>query len=191
MNTHRRPLIAALAAVSSLVGAGFRTQKPSPAPEPISHAVTFNRDIAPIIFENCSVCHRPGEAGPFPLLNYAQVKKHARQIAQVTEARFMPPWLPETGEFKFADQRRLSPEQIAIIRKWIDDGQLEGNAADLPSEPQFPSGWQLGKPDLIVSADQPFALPASGSDQYWNFILRLPIAQTKWLKAVEIRPGDK
>jgi tetratricopeptide (TPR) repeat protein/mono/diheme cytochrome c family protein len=191
MNRHRRPLIAALVAVSSVIGAGFRAQKSPTAEAKGSHPVTFNRDIAPIIFANCSVCHRPGEAGPFPLLNYAQVKKHARQIADVTGSRFMPPWLPEPGEFKFADQRRLSSTQIATIKKWIDDGQLEGNAADLPPQPQFALGWQLGKPDLIVRADQPFTLPASGSDQYWNFVLRLPIAQTRWLKAVEIRPGDK
>jgi tetratricopeptide (TPR) repeat protein/mono/diheme cytochrome c family protein len=174
-----------------VIGAGFRAQKSPAATVKGSHPVTFNRDIAPIIFANCSVCHRPGEAGPFPLLNYAQVKKHARQIADVTEARFMPPWLPEPGEFNFADQRRLSTVQIAAIKKWIDDGQLEGNAADLPPQPQFTSGWQLGRPDLIVRAEQPFTLPASGSDQYWNFILRLPIAGTRWLKAVEIRPGDK
>jgi tetratricopeptide (TPR) repeat protein/mono/diheme cytochrome c family protein len=191
MNAHRRRLIAALVAVSTVMGAGVRAQKPPVAPAKGAHPVTFDRDIAPIIFANCSVCHHPGEAGPFPLLNYAQVKKHARQIVDVTASRFMPPWLPEPGEFKFADQRQLSSTQIATIKKWIDDGQVEGNAADLPPQPQFASGWQLGKPDLIVRADQPFTLPASGSDQYWNFVLRLPIAQTRWLKAVEIRPGDK
>ena len=152
---------------------------------------TFNHDIAPIIFANCAACHRPGEAGPFPLLNYDQVKKHARQIARVTESRFMPPWLPEPQELKFADERRLTSAQISAMKKWIDDGELEGNPADLPPQPQFVEGWQLGKPDLIVKADQAFTLSASGTDQYWNFILRLPIAQTRWLKAAEIRPGDK
>jgi tetratricopeptide (TPR) repeat protein len=152
---------------------------------------TFNRDIAPIIFANCATCHRPGEAGPFSLLNYEQVKKHARQIAKVTQSRFMPPWLPEPQEFKFADERRLTAAQISAIKKWIDDGELEGDPPDLPLQPHFAEGWQLGKPDLIVRADQPFALAASGTDQYWNFILRLPLTQTRWLKAAEIRPGDK
>ena len=71
------------------------------------NSVTFNRDIAPIIFHSCSTCHRPGEAAPFSLLTYSDVKKHARQIADVTRSRVMPPWLPEPQELKFADEMRL------------------------------------------------------------------------------------
>jgi Tfp pilus assembly protein PilF/mono/diheme cytochrome c family protein len=153
--------------------------------------VTFNRDIAPIVFQYCASCHRPGEAGPFPLLTYEDVKKHGRQIVAVTQTRFMPPWLPEPQALKFADERRLSDSQIAIIRKWVDQGMLQGASADLPPRPQFAEGWQLGKPDVIVKAQQPFLLPASGIDTYWNFILRVPISETRWVKAVEIRPGDK
>ena len=153
--------------------------------------VTFNRDIAPIIFHYCASCHRPGEAGPFPLLTYEEVRKHGRQIAAVTQTRFMPPWLPEPQTLKFADERRLSDEQIALIQKWVDGGMLQGNPADLPPKPQFVQGWQLGKPDLIVRAAKPFMLPASGIDTYWNFILAIPVNETRWVKAVEIRPGDK
>ncbi|HEU5231926.1 MAG TPA: tetratricopeptide repeat protein [Terriglobales bacterium] len=163
----------------------------SRSPATAAQQITFNRDIAPIIFANCSVCHRPGEAGPFPLLNYEQVKKHARQIATVTASKYMPPWLPEPGPYKFADERSLTSAQILTIRKWVDGGELEGNSADLPPQPKFASDWQIGKPDMVVSADRAFALPASGTDQYWNFILRVPISETHWLRAVEIRPGDK
>src|SRR6185437_10763768 len=148
-------------------------------------------DIAPIIFHNCSTCHRPGQAGPFPLLNYEEVKKHAHQIATVTRERFMPPWLPEPQALKFADERRLTNQQIDLIRQWVQEGEAEGNPADLPALPHFAEGWELGKPDLIVKADEPFLLPASGTDTYWNFVLRLPIQKTRWLKAIEIRPGDK
>jgi tetratricopeptide (TPR) repeat protein/mono/diheme cytochrome c family protein len=153
--------------------------------------VTFNRDIAPIVFHYCASCHRPGEAGPFPLLTYDDVKKHGNQIAAVTTTRFMPPWLPEPQALKFADERRLSNEQIALIRKWVEQGMPQGNPADLPPKPQFEKGWQLGKPDLIVRAAKPFQLPASGIDTYWNFILPIPITESRWVKAVEIRPGDK
>jgi len=153
--------------------------------------VTFNRDIAPIVFQYCSSCHRPGEAGPFPLLSYEDVKKHAHQIATVTKERIMPPWLPEPREFKFADERRLSDDQITLIQRWVEQGAIEGNIADLPPKPEFVEGWQLGKPDLIIQAEKPFALPASGGDTYWNFILRVPLDRTRWVKAVEIRPGDK
>ena len=153
--------------------------------------VTYNRDIAPIVFHYCASCHRPGEAGPFPLLSYQDVKKHGHQIVAVTQSRYMPPWLPERGDVKIADERRLSGEQIATVRRWVDQGMLQGKAGDLPATPKFVEGWQLGQPDLIVKAENPYTLAASGRDQYWNFILPVPITGTRWVRAVEIHPGDK
>ena len=153
--------------------------------------VTFDRDIAPIIFQSCARCHRPGESGPFSLLAYDDVKKHARQIAVVTRDRVMPPWLPEPQSLKFADEMRLSDDEIAAIKKWVDAGTPEGNPADLPPQPKWVEGWQLGEPDLVLTAEKPYQLPAGGSDMYWNFILPVPIDRTRWVKAVEIRPGDK
>jgi Tfp pilus assembly protein PilF/mono/diheme cytochrome c family protein len=153
--------------------------------------VTFNRDIAPILFQSCARCHRPRESGPFSLLNYDEAKKHARQIELVTRTRFMPPWLPEPQDLKFADESLLSEDQISTIKKWVDAGAPEGNPQDLPRQLKFVEGWQLGKPDLVLRAARPFELPASGSDIYWNFILPVPIDRTRWVKAVEIRPGDK
>jgi len=153
--------------------------------------VTFNRDIAPIVYHYCASCHRPGEAGPFPLLTYEDVKKHGRQIVAVTQTGFMPPWLPEPQALKFADERRLNSDQIALIKTWVDQGMLQGDAKDLPPPPKFEPGWQLGKPDLVVKAARPFALSATGIDTYWNFILPIPISEARWVKAVEIRPGDK
>ena len=160
-------------------------------PSSSEQKVTFNRDIAPIVYHYCSSCHRPGEAGPFPLLTYQDVKKHGHQIVAVTQSRFMPPWLPEPSEVKFADERRLSDEQIATIRKWVDQGMLEGKPSDLPPKPKFVEGWQLGQPDVILKAAKPYMLPATGIDQYWNFILPVPIDGTRWVRAVEIHPGDK
>ncbi len=153
--------------------------------------VTFNRNIAPIMFRNCAQCHHPGEAGPFPLLSYADVKTHGRQIAFVTSKHIMPPWLPEPGDLKFADELRLSEAEIATIQTWVDQGEMEGNPADLPPQPTFVAGWQLGKPDVIVRAEKPYLLPASTSDSYWNFVFRTPVHRSRWLKAIEIRPGDK
>ena len=153
--------------------------------------VTFNRDIAPIVFRSCASCHRPGEAGPFPLLSYEDAKSHARQIAAVTKSRFMPPWLPDSGELKFKDELRLADEEIARIQAWVEQGAVEGNAADLPPKPKFTQSWQLGKPDVVVTAAKPFTLPRGGSDVYWNFVFRTPVDHTRWLKAIEIKPGDK
>jgi tetratricopeptide (TPR) repeat protein len=153
--------------------------------------VTFSRNIAPILFRSCAPCHRPGEAAPFSLLSYADAKTHARQIAAVTERRIMPPWLPAADDPKFADDVRLSAEQIALIQTWAEQGAAEGDPSALPATPQFVEGWQLGKPDVVVKATKAFALPAGGSDTYWNFVFRSPVDQTRWLKAIEIRPGDK
>lgn len=156
-----------------------------------SEQVTFNRDIAPIVFRYCAPCHHSGEAAPFPLLAYGDVKSRARLIAVVTAKRLMPPWLPEPQEWKFADELRLSDEQINLFQKWVAQGAVEGARADLPSAPQFAPGWQLGQPDEIVEARKPYLLPASGSDLYWNFLFRRPVDGTRWVKAIEIRPGDK
>ena len=166
-------------------------RKAEPRGAPSQESVTFNRAIAPIIFSNCSQCHHPGESGPFSLLTYADVKSHARQIAYMTSKRIMPPWLPDPGGPKFAGELRLTDEQIATIQKWVDQGEMEGNSADLPPQPKFAVGWELGKPDVIVRAEKPYLLAASGTDQYWNFIFRTPVHRTRWLKAIEIRPGDK
>ncbi len=164
-----------------------------PASQPVGtpSPVTYNRDIAPIVYRSCSTCHRPGEAGPFSLLTYSDVKKHARQIADLTRSRIMPPWLPEPQEAKFADDLRLSDAEIHLIQRWVEQGSVEGAAADLPPAPKFVEGWRLGQPDLILKAQKPFILPAQGADTYWNFIFRVPIHETRWVKAVEIRPGDK
>lgn len=163
-----------------------------PAQEKLGNdGVTFNRDVAPIIFQNCTVCHRPGEAGPFPLRTYQEVKSHAKQIRDVTKSHFMPPWLPNPGDFKFADERRLSAKQIEIIADWVEKGEREGDPRDLPPLPKFTPGWQLGEPDMVLTAQKPYTLAASGPDQYWNFVLRVPIEKTRWVRAVEIRPADK
>jgi Flp pilus assembly protein TadD/mono/diheme cytochrome c family protein len=161
---------------------------PASRPEP---QITFNRDIAPIVFRSCSTCHRPGEAAPFSLLTYSEVKRHARQIADLTRSRAMPPWLPAPQPLEFADELRLSDAEIERIANWVEQGAPEGDSADLPVPPRFVAGWRLGKPDLILTATQPLILPAQGTDSYWNFIFPVPLEHTRWVKAVEIRPGDK
>jgi tetratricopeptide (TPR) repeat protein len=178
--------VGALGTLSAMPAVRQGSSAPSPPPQ-----VTYNRDIAPIVFHSCSICHRPGEAAPFSLLTYSEVKKHARQIVDVTQSRLMPPWLPEPQELKFADDMRLPDAQIDLIRRWVEQGAVEGDPADLPPTPKFVEGWRLGEPDLILQAEKALVLPPQGTDTYWNFIFRVLIQQTRWVKAVEIRPGDK
>ncbi len=183
--------LACFAPLGLALGRGTIAKQETPTQRAAPPPITFNHDIAPILFRTCARCHRPGEAGPFSLLTYADAKSHARQIAAVTKRRFMPPWLPEQGELKFADELRLSDNEIARIQAWVDHGTVEGNPSDLQPMPKFVEGWQLGKPDVILKATNSYALPASGSDNYWNFVFRAPVDRTRWLKAMEIRPGDK
>jgi Flp pilus assembly protein TadD/mono/diheme cytochrome c family protein len=150
---------------------------------------TFNRDIAPIVFQNCSPCHQPGQTGPFSLLTYLDVKRHARQIVKVTESRYMPPWLPEEGHGHFRDERRLTDAQIKTIARWVEAGGPEGSPEDLPPAPKITNGWQLGQPDLVVTAASPIVVPASGPDVFWNFTFRPQLTGTRYVNAIEIRPG--
>jgi mono/diheme cytochrome c family protein len=154
-------------------------------------ALTFNRDIAPIIFNNCASCHRPGEVAPFPLLNYQDVKKRAKQVAYITGNRIMPPWKADQGDYEFRDARRLTGEQIEMIRKWVEAGAPEGDPKDAPSAPVFNDGWRLGKPDLVVKMSEAFNVPADGPDIYRNFALPLNLAEDKWVKAIDFRPSSR
>ena len=107
-----------------------------------SAPVTFSRDIAPIIFENCGVCHHPDGPAPFSLLTYASAKQHATQIAAATRTRFMPPWKSEPGSGEFLGQRHLTDEEIALIERWVAAGAPAGDARPTPA-PTWTEGWQL------------------------------------------------
>ncbi len=152
--------------------------------------VTFYKHIAPIVYHSCAPCHRPGEPGPFPLLTYTDVRKHGVQIVSVVKRRYMPPWLPEAGYGDFREERRLSAQQISVIEDWVRQGAPAGSPADAPPLPDFVPGWQLGEPDQVVQAPAPYRLPAAGPDQYWNFVLPLNVVAARWVKAIEIRPGN-
>jgi hypothetical protein len=160
-------------------------ERPAPAP------VTFTENIAPIVYQNCVTCHRAGEAAPFPLISYEDVKKHAKTIVKVTGSRFMPPWRAVHGFGDFADERRLTDEQIATIADWFNHGMPEGDRSKLPPLPKFADGWHLGTPDLIVKMPVGFELPASGADVYRNFVVPTNLTEDKWVRAIEFRPNAR
>lgn len=174
--------------VSKTTPIGCLTETATPGK--ITHAVTFTRDIAPIVFANCTTCHRKGEAAPFPLVTYRDVARHGRQIAAVTKSRFMPPWKPMPNFGHFVGERRLSKREIALIAAWVKAGKPYGDAADLPPTPTFSTGWQLGKPDLILKMKQRYQLPAGGEDQFRQFVIPTGVAKTRLVAAVEFRPGN-
>jgi len=151
----------------------------------------FTEEVAPILFQNCAGCHRPGEIGPFPLLTYQDARKRARQIAEITESRVMPPWHAEAGHVELLHPRVLTADQITTLRRWYEAGAPQGDPKKQPKPPVFPEGWQLGKPDLVVKMDKPFKLYAEGRDIYRNFVFPLNLPEDKWVCAIEFRPGAR
>ena len=156
-----------------------------------SHAqtVTFSEHIAPIIFANCSTCHRPGQVAPFSLLTYTDVLTHGLTIAGVTQSRLMPPWKPEVGWVPLRAVRRLTDDQIALIQQWVAEGMPQGDPSKTPPTPTFSSDWALGPPDLILEMPEAFNIPAEGPDIYRNFALPTNFGQDKWVVAVDLKPS--
>jgi len=158
--------------------------------EAAERPLTFNRDVAPIIFQNCTPCHRPGEPAPFALLSYDDVKQRAKQIVTTTEHRFMPPWKPDPEFRHFEGERWLDEDEIETLRDWVDAGAVEGDPRERPSPPRFPDGWHLGKPDLVLTMPEAFTVPAEGKDLFRNFVLPVPLNERRFVQAIEFRPGN-
>ena len=152
--------------------------------------VTYHQRIEPLIYQYCAPCHRPGEAGPFSLLSYEDVRKRAAQIVTVTKSRYMPPWLPEPGFGDFAGERRLSETQLRLIEEWVRQGAPEGSPTGLAA-PHFTEGWQIGAPDMVVQMPTPYRLAADGTDVFRNFIFPIHLSETRYVRAIELRPGNK
>jgi hypothetical protein len=160
------------------------------AQETKTASVTFTKDVAPIVFQSCASCHRAGEVAPFPLLAYGDVKKRAKQLVTAVESRQMPPWKPIEGHGEFVGDRRMKAADIATLKKWVDQGCVEGDAKDLPPLPKFPDGWAFGEPDLIVKMTEEYTVPAEGRDIYRAFAVPLNLKEDKYVRAIQYRPSN-
>src|SRR3954452_8576415 len=134
-------------------------------------AVTFHKDVAPILQKNCQACHRPGEVGPFSLMTYKQAVTWAEDIKDYTANRKMPPWKPMEAAYAFHNERKLSDAEIKTLAAWVDGGTPEGNAKDAPPPVKWTDEWALGKPDLVLTPDEDFHLGASGNDNFRCYVL--------------------
>ena len=150
--------------------------------------VTWAHDVAPIVYKNCTACHHAGGSGPFALVTYRDAQRWGSLMEQVTASRYMPPWLPEPGHGDFADSRRLSAADIATVKAWVAGGMAQGD--DPPKAPVYTSEWELGPPDLVLSVTSPTEVPASGPDVFENFVLPANLTGTRWIGAMEIKPGS-
>ena len=152
--------------------------------------VTFNKQIAPILFESCAGCHRPNQAAPFSLLTYEDAIRHATQIVEVTARRYMPPWKPEAGHGDFEGVRRLSEDDITSIRRWVSEGLARGDAADLPPAPQWTAGWRLGTPDFVVTMAERYQLRRDGPEVFRTFVMPIAVKEGRLVRAIEFDPGN-
>ncbi len=161
-----------------------------PATRAVDAPLTYTRDVAPILFANCVICHREGEVGPFPLTSYQDAAKRTKQIARVVDQRLMPPWKAAETHGEFEGQRTLTDRQIEILKAWADGERAEGNAADLPTVPKFPSGWRLGKPDLVLEMQSDFEVRSDGPDIFQNFVIPIEVPEDKLVAVVDFIPGN-
>jgi hypothetical protein len=157
-------------------------------------APTFHRDVAPLVYANCTTCHRTGQTGPFELMTYDDVRKRAKEIVKVVGDRTMPPWKaePPVAEHpRFLGDRRLADEQIAMLRAWAESGCPEGDPKDAKPTPSFVDGWRLGEPDLVVTMPEPYTLAAEGRDVYRAFRVPITVPNGTYITAAEVRPGNR
>jgi len=155
------------------------------------NGVTFTKDVAPILYNRCVDCHRPGEIAPMSLLTYNEARPWAKAIKEKVLDRSMPPWLASAENHQFKNDRRLSQKEIDTIAAWVDAGAPKGDDHDLPAQPKFEQGWSIGKPDAVISLDQAIAVPAEGVIPYKYLTVQTNFNEDKWVQAAEIRPGNR
>jgi hypothetical protein len=157
------------------------------APNP----VTFHKDVEPLLQARCQTCHRPGEAAPMSLLTYKEARPWAAAIKQAVLVRKMPPWYADPAHGSFANDRRLSKEEIATLVAWVEGGAKEGDPKDAPKPVTFTEGWAMGKPDQVIQMPLPYHVPASGTVEYTYFVVPTGFTEDRWVQQVEVRPGQK
>jgi hypothetical protein len=153
--------------------------------------LTFSKDVAPLLYNNCAECHRPTGIAPMALITYKDVRPWAKSVKQRVAERSMPPWFADPKHGEFANNPSLSQKDIDTIVAWVDEGAAKGEDKDLPPVPQFVEGWTIGKPDVVLSMKEEYAVPADGVIPYLYFTIPTNFTEDRWIQAFEIKPGDR
>ena len=169
--------------------AGIQGQTPNATPR--VEAPTFSKDVAPILHQNCTTCHRPGEIAPMSLLSYKDARPWARAIRDRVAAGTMPPWHADPAYGQFANDRRLTDDDRDTVVRWVDAGAPEGDPGDLPATPRYADGWQIGQPDAVFTMTEDYPVPAGGTVEYKYFQVQTTFTEDKWIRAIESRPGNR
>lgn len=154
-------------------------------------AVTYHKDVLPILQERCQECHHAGTAAPFSLLTYGDAVNWSAMMKEVVQERRMPPWHADPRYGHFANDRSLTPAQIKTLTDWIDQGTVEGNSQEAPPSKEFADGWRIGKPDAVFEMPKEMAIPADGTMPYKYFVTETNFKEDMWLEAAEARPGNR
>jgi hypothetical protein len=161
----------------------------TPGEEKDSTAVTFNKEVLPILQKNCQSCHRPGEIAPMSFLTYKDARPWAKAIKAAVVSRKMPPWFADPKYGHFANDRTLSDSTISTLVAWADNGALEGDAKDAPPPVTFVDGWSF-KPDMIIEMPKDIPLPATGTINYKSILVKVNFPEDLWVVAADLRPGN-
>jgi mono/diheme cytochrome c family protein len=189
-------LFVAACALAQMPGMDHHPSKPSDdatttTPSANTSNITFTKDIAPIVQQNCQGCHRPGEGTPFSLLTYEDARPWAKDMKRMVQQRAMPPWFEDGHTAKFANNRALTQAQIDTIVAWVNAGAPKGDPKDLPTPRQFLEGWTIPKPDVVFTLPKPFSVPDHGVLEYQYVILPTGFTEDKWVQFVEAAPSDR
>ena len=160
-----------------------------PVAAPKTGTVTFYKDVQAILNNNCVVCHRAGEIGPFPLTTFKQARRWASDIKQYTGTKQMPPWMA-AGGVPMRGERKMTEREIATLAAWVDSDMPEGDPKDAPKPPEFPEGWRYGKPDMIITPSEEFRVAASGDDLFRVFVIPTGLTENKWVVGYDVKPGN-
>ena len=157
----------------------------------ISDEITFSEHIAPIIHQNCTPCHRPGEAGPFKLISYHDVAKRSKMLKEVVETKYMPPWPADRNYSTFLNEWGLSDDEIYLIQAWVTQGSQIGEKDQVPSPPSYPSGSMLGEPDMVLKMSDPYLIKGNNTDQFMVVKIPYELSEEKYVKAIEFVPDNR
>jgi len=154
-------------------------------------AVTFNKQVLPVLQKRCQNCHRPGEAAPFSMLTYKDARPWAKAMKEAVLTKKMPPWFADPAYGHFSNDRRLQAEDVNTLVAWVDQGALEGDPKDAPQPLEFSEGWTIGKPDVVLEMPVDYTVPARGTIEYTYFLLPRVFNEDKWIEKIEVRPGAR
>lgn len=159
--------------------------------KPAAGVPSYTKDIAPILFKNCTGCHRPGEIGPMSLLTYEDVRPRAKDIRDKIDEGAMPPWHADAPHGTFVNERGLTDQEKNTIFRWVANGAPKGDPKDMPPAPEYPKGWSIGTPDVVFEMPEEYHVPADDVVQYQYFYIPTNFTEPKWIQAIEVRPGSR